>query len=156
MKTLIIYSTKYGATEQIAQNINSKIPGSLICNIKKDSIPNIVDFDCIIIGSSLIVGQASKEIKEFASKNSEILKKCRLGLFLSGMSKDGEEEYFKNNFSQDLNDVAKSKKLLGGIFDPKKCNFLERGVMKAAAKLTEYTSSIDDKLIDKFLQEMAI
>jgi hypothetical protein len=43
---------------------------------------------------------------------------------------------------------------LGGIFDPKKAGFAERLIMKAAAKLSDYSDTIDNDKIEKFVEVM--
>ena len=156
MKTLVLYATKYGATREIAQRLAGKIEGSAICDLKRDDIPPLGEFDCVILGSSLYAGMIRKEAKAFLSQNADLLRVKKTGLFLSGMDSSPEQEngYFEANFSKDILQAAKAKSVLGGIFDPKKAGFMERFIMKMVAKRSEYTDTISDDKIEKFAEVM--
>lgn len=154
MKTLIIYETKHGATEQIARSLAQRLPEAVLCNLKKEGAPDLTGYDCIVLGGPLTAGQVPKSLKAFAQQHEAVLKKRRLGLFVSGLQPEEEARYLEDNFPG-LLAGAKAKRFLGGIFDPKKCGFLERTMMKAAAKLTEYTSTITDDRLDLFVRELS-
>lgn len=154
MKTLILYATKNGATYEIARQLSEKISNSVVCNIKCNDIPSLSNFDCIIIGSSLYAGMIRKEAKEFVTKNTDILKGKKIGLFLSGLDASKEKEYFDANFSQDILQAATVQSFLGGIFDPKKAGIMGRLMMKMVAKQTKYTDSISSDKISRFVEVM--
>lgn len=154
MKTLILYTTKHGSTQEIAQAIAQKLSDAQICNLKKESAPPLAGFDCVVLGSPLTAGQISKNIKEFVQHNSGALQKKRLGFFVSGLDATQEATYLENNFPTELLETAKAKRFLGGVYDPAKCGFLERMVMKAAAKQTAYTSKINPDRINLFVKEL--
>ena len=150
MKTLILYATKHGATEEIARRIAKHTDGT-IHDLKSDNYPPLSDFDCIIIGSSLYAGMIRKEAKMFIEKNSEYIKDKKFGLFLCGLQENSTDEYFKTNFHADIINSAKATSFLGGIFDPKKAGFMGRLVMKAVAKKADYVDTINDEKIGKFV-----
>ena len=154
MKTLILYATKHGATREAAQRIAKRIPGAAIYDLKQSVIPSLADFDSVIFGSSIYVGSIRKEAKAFLVKNSEILKKKKLGIFLCGLQAEEEKRVFASNFSPDILAAAKATSFLGGIFDPKKAGFLERLTIKGVAKLTDYADKIDNVQIERFTDEM--
>ena len=150
MKTLILYTSKHGATLQIANQISSHLAESQVVNLK-EKIPSLSEFDCIIIGSPLRAGKISKEVSKFARKNEKILKEKQLGLFLSGLDEKQEGQYFSSNFSPALLEKVKVQMFLGGIYDPEKCNLMERAAMQTAAHLTGYTSTISPDQIEQFV-----
>jgi len=154
MKTIILYATKHGATREIARRISEQIDGAEIHDIKQGSIPDLTGYDCIIVGSSIYAGMIRKEAKLFISQNAELLRSKKLGLFISGMGKDKEKEVLSNAFSKELTDSAKAASILGGIFDPKKAGFFERLIMKAVAKQSDYTDTIDNKKIGEFVSAL--
>ena len=154
MKTLILYATKYGATHEIAKKIGSRIDGSVICDIKAGNLPPISDYECIIIGSSLYAGSIRKEAKEFLTKNEAGFNGKIVGLFLSGMSEGEADEAFKNNFPTSILENAKSKALLGGIFDPQKAGAFARFIMKVVTKQSGYQNNINDEKINTFIQNL--
>lgn len=151
MKTIILYATKYGASREIARRIAEKLPDTSLCDLKRDTVPPLSQYGCVIIGGSLYAGMLRKEAKNFAAQHASELSGKKLGLFLSGM--DGREEslaaYFGNNFPQEVLQNAKTKAFLGGIYDPSKVGFLSRIIFKAAAKQSEYKSNLfEDKIVE--------
>jgi menaquinone-dependent protoporphyrinogen oxidase len=154
MKTLILYATKHGAAHEIARRIASKINGAILHDLKQGGIPSLSDFDSVIIGSSVYAGAVRKEVKTFLSQNTGALRGKKLGLFLCGLDISKEEEYFNANFSPDILQAAEAKSFLGGIFNPKKAGFIERMIMKAVTKQSEYIDDIDDKRLALFAEVM--
>ncbi|QQO08469.1 flavodoxin domain-containing protein [Breznakiella homolactica] len=155
MKTLILYATKHGATEKIAELIAEELPGSELFNIRKSPAPSLGQYDTVILGSPLTAGRIRKEIREFSKKNESVLLGKKLGLFVSGLSDTGDEQYFETNFPPALAAGAAAKAFLGGIYDPAKCNAFERMVIKAASKLTVYTSVINRDRISLFARKLS-
>ena len=153
MKTIILYATKYGAAEDIAQRIAKEIDGAIIHNLNKDA-PALEEFDCIIIGSSVYAGKIRKEAKEFLAKNKDALLKKKFGLFVSGIGADGEKKYFNDNFPHEILQSAKAAGFLGGIFDPKKAGAFERFIVKLIIKHPDYINVIDEDRIIKFAEIM--
>ena len=156
MKTLILYATKHGAAREAARRIAKRIPDAALHDLKQSDIPALADFDCVILGSSIYVGAIRKEAKMFLAENSETLKKKKLGLFLCGLQADEEKQVFASNFAPDILAAAKVTSFLGGIFDPKKVGFMERLMIKAVAKLTDYSDELDDVGIERFVGGMGL
>ena len=64
MKTIIVYSSKYGYTEDCVNSLAEKIDGEVSTfNIYTEKIPSIDEFDNIIIGGSIYMGQIQKKLK---------------------------------------------------------------------------------------------
>ena len=154
MKSIIIYATKYGNTKAIAESIGSCLGNAILCDIGETPLPDVSDYECVVLGSPLTAGSIRKEMKTFVQQHSGEMKGKRLGLFLSGLQ--GSEGYWKRNFSEDLLSAATVKAFVGGTFDPEKCGLLARKVIKLVAKLDCYTSTIDHDKIKLFAQELAI
>ena len=154
MKTLILYATKYGATREAAERIAREIEGAVMHDLKQGNIPPLEGFDCVIIGSSVYAGSIRKEAKAFLAQKS--LQDKKTGLFLCGINTSEAEEVFKANFSSEILQRAKEKSILGGIFDPKKANKIERFIMKIVTKSTEYTDTLDNDKIKLFAEAMKI
>lgn len=154
MKTIILYASKHGATAEIARRIAARLPDAAVCDLRKDAVPPINDFDCVILGSPLLAGTIRKEVKDFLSQRSSGLAGKKLGLFLSGIGTEGDQKYFESNFTPDILRTASAKSFLGGIFDPAKAGFMERLMIKAAAKHTEYFNNIMDDKINEFAEAL--
>ncbi|MCL2854748.1 MAG: flavodoxin domain-containing protein [Defluviitaleaceae bacterium] len=151
MKTLILYATKHGATKEIAERLANQMKDAAICDMK-GQIPPIGDFDCIVIGSSVYASKIRKEAAKFLAENIDVLYTKRVGIFLSGLLES--QEYWQENFPPRLLADAKAAAFMGGIFNPKKTNFVERIAVKAVAKITTHTSTIGDKKIAEFANKL--
>jgi len=156
MKTLILYATKYGAAGEIARRIAVRSKGAETRDLRQGDINSLAEYDHIIVGSSIYVGMIRKEAKAFFAKHADDLRGKTLGLFLSGMNAGEEEAVFKANVPQEVLQEAKAVSFLGGIFDPKKAKFMERFIMKVAAKQSGYKDSIDDEKIEQFVEAMGL
>ena len=71
MKALVIYDTKYGNTEQVANAIGRTIGADAKCANKVDP-QNLKELDLIIIGSPTHAGSYSRGIKELLKKSPDL------------------------------------------------------------------------------------
>ncbi|GHP14423.1 hypothetical protein YK48G_18480 [Lentilactobacillus fungorum] len=154
MKYLILYATKYGATKEVAEKLDSLLDETDVINIKTEKIPDVSMFDAVIIGSPVTAGMVKASIKDFINANKNELMTKPLGIYLCGLQTDNEEEYLEQNFPKDLLAHAKTKSCVGGIYDPNKCGFFARVAIKKVAKLTEYTNTLDSTKISEFAKAM--
>jgi menaquinone-dependent protoporphyrinogen IX oxidase len=87
MKALVVYGTRYGTAEEIAQEIARIIreEGTEV-DLKdaKDSKKlDVTPYDLIIIGSGIKMGKWTKQSLKFLKKNKDILKDRKVALFVS-------------------------------------------------------------------------
>ncbi len=72
MKVLVAYGTRYGATQGIAEKMGEWLKDnnidSDIINVKKDQWPEIAQYNGLIIGTGIRIGQWIKEMKKFIKK----------------------------------------------------------------------------------------
>ncbi|PKM94851.1 MAG: flavodoxin [Firmicutes bacterium HGW-Firmicutes-1] len=158
MKVLIVYATKHGSTEKCAKLLAEGLEGTVVLrNIKKEQVADAESFDKIIVGGSIYAGTIQKQIKEFCSKNEELLKNKKTGYFICGMT---EGEKGKNQldlvFSSELLDKASAKDNFGGEVIFNKMGFLERTIIKKVAKLDKDYSNILENNIKEFAKAMNI
>ncbi|PHV69324.1 flavodoxin [Sporanaerobium hydrogeniformans] len=168
MKTLVVYSSKYGATKKCAQMIATELQGEVeLINLLEKKPKELVKFDQVIIGASIYVGSVSKVVKSFYEENKEFLATKRLGLFLSCMEGSKIEEYIKLNFGEKEIKSLVKQIACGGILDFGKMNFFERTICKMiyknkegqnqeAQKITKKTvlDCLDEKAIKEFAKTM--
>jgi menaquinone-dependent protoporphyrinogen oxidase len=156
MKTLIVFMSTHGCTEKTVVVMREILEGEItVVNLKKDDIPFLTDFDRIIIGGSIHAGQIQKRVREFCSQNLDILIKREVGLFICCME-EGEkaQQQLQNAFPKELIQHAKTTAVMGGEFNFKNMNFLEKAIIKKVAKVNESVSKIDPAAIDKFVRNM--
>lgn len=146
MKTLILYATKYGATESCAKLLAQNLEGEVqIANVKQAKGIDIRKYDRVILGSSIYVGQVNKQLKEFTITNLEVLRTKETGAFLCCMEEgEAAEAQMINGFPNELLDKAKAKDYFGGEFRFNKMNFFERFAIKKITK-SKTGSSVDTK-----------
>ncbi|CAN5505563.1 hypothetical protein BH23BAC1_BH23BAC1_30750 [soil metagenome] len=85
MKTLIIYSSRHGTTEKVAALIAEKLESTevYIINLKFKAKIDFDQFDRIIIGGSIHMGQVQKVIKDFINeKPTSIASEAARALYL--------------------------------------------------------------------------
>ena len=153
MATIILYATKYGATEQIAKRISKLLDDAPYHNLNDTNLPTLEDFDTIILGTSVYAGSTRKEAKQFLSKHKKILVEKNISFFLSGLSqsKDDPDTFYKKNFPADLLNKAQATAFLGGIFDPEKTTAAERMIIKLVAQQTTFINTINERKIKEFV-----
>ena len=156
MKTLIIYATKHGCTEQCAQKLKAGLSGeSELLNIKGNLKKKIESFDTIIIGGSIHAGMVQRSIQKFCNNHLESLLKKKVGLFLCCMEKgEKADEQFRNAFPKELQNHAKAKGCFGGAFDFDRMNFIEKAIIKKVANIDQSISTISEESIQKFIKEI--
>lgn len=91
MKVLIAYGTRYGSTEEIAQEIAKVLKNKgvepKLYNLginKPKSWPELDIFEGIIVGTSLRVNSWKKEVKAFLEQHKNELKDKKFGMFTCG------------------------------------------------------------------------
>lgn len=156
MKTIIIYATKHGFTKKCCEKLSEKLNGQVeLYNLKENKTVELVQYDKVIIGGSVYVGQIQKEVKEFCLKHIDELKKKKLGLFICGMvEEDKAAEELNNFFSEELINSAVVKGNFGGEFIFSKMNFFERFIIKKIAKTSKDISNFKEENVNKFAEKI--
>ena len=73
MKTLILFASRYGATEEIAYMLKSAVGGDVtVCNVRERGI-SLAEYDTVIIGSCVYMFKLDKHIKRFLRRNEKTL-----------------------------------------------------------------------------------
>ena len=156
MKTLIIYGSKHGCSEKCAIKLSEKLNFKTdVFNVKHKKNIDFKNYDKVIIGGSIYIGNIQKEVKKICLDNIEILKEKKIGLYICSMS-DGEkaEELMKTSFPEELISRAIAKECFGGELILNKMNFFERFIIKKVTKLEEDTSNIRDNNIARLAETL--
>ncbi|MFD1637988.1 flavodoxin domain-containing protein [Evansella tamaricis] len=133
MKTLVVYCSSHGTTEKAARLLRSELNSeTYLIDIKKEKLlSDINNYDAIIIGGSIHMGNIQGKIKQFIKKHHDVLLSKKLGLFLCCMH-EGElaKEQFEKAFPESLRKVAVTTGLFGGELLLSNMNFLEKNRSK--------------------------
>lgn len=158
MKSIIIYSTKYGTAEKAAKILSSKLQGEVVLkNIMKEDILSLDEYDNVILGGSIYVGKIQKKLTEYMKKNSELLLNKRVGLFLC-CGETNEElavKQMESAFPAELYKKAICKDSFGSEIYYEKLNFFEKFIMKKVKGVKESYSELKEDSIDNFAKVMS-
>lgn len=146
MKTVILYESKYGSTQKCATYIKDKHD---IQDIKKisDFNGNISDYERIIIGTPVYIGQINKKVKAFIELNQDILFAKEVIIFICAMNDENYEQMLTLNFSEDMINHARIIHV-GGAYDFDKLGFLNKFIVKKIAKVNHSIENIKYDQLD--------
>ena len=149
MKSLIVYATRYGATkgtsEEIARIIVEENIDARIVNLKEEKIKDISEYDLVVVGSSMAMGNWASEAEDFVNRFQKDFGSKRLALFISSL-KPVEERQGKTDLVAKIQKVGLDDKItkynlkpiataiFGGVVDYNKMNFLIRKGMEIGYK----------------------
>lgn len=154
MKTAIIYISRHGTSEKVAQQIAKYFPNEEvdIINLKKQKLHSLSPYHRIILGGSIHMGKVHKKTTAFLEKYHQELLDKQLALFLCCMEKGQKaQEQFDLAFPESLRNNALSKGLLGFEYILEKMSFIERVMLKKITGKDKSFSKIDDEAIRSFV-----
>jgi menaquinone-dependent protoporphyrinogen oxidase len=139
-KVLIVYGTRYGATESTSEEIAKVLQGEglevRVVNAKKEKVKDISAYDLIVVGSGLQMGKWTGEPESFLNQFQKELASKKLAIFVSSAAQalseyEKKTEDIENARKQNLDAKAAKYSLkpismvtLGGVWDYNKMNFL--------------------------------
>jgi menaquinone-dependent protoporphyrinogen oxidase len=157
MKSIIIYTTKYGCTEKAVNLLRSKLPLDVKCfNLEKDGVPNLSLFDTVILGGPIYVGKLQKSLCLFIQNHLEELKARRLALFVCAGEEDAvkSEEQLAAAFSQELFQHAFAWEAFGGELQINKISFIEKLMIRIVKGIKESYFKLSEDKIDSFAKRL--
>ena len=141
-KALIVYGTRYGATESTSEEIAKVLKGEglevKVVNVKKEQVKDISPYDLIIIGSGMQMGKWTGEPENFLNQFQKELTNKKVAIFVSSGAQafieyEKKTEEIENNRKKYLEEKASkynlqpiSMVILGGMWDFNKMNFVLR------------------------------
>ena len=134
MKTLILFASRYGATEEIAYMLKSAVGGDVtVRNIRERGI-TLDGYDTVIIGSCVYMFKLDKHIRHFLRRNEKTLMGKRLGVYLCCYTTPGTEGYLEHFFSPELLAHAAAKDILGGKMQYEKMSYVYKQLFAAVPR----------------------
>jgi len=138
MNTVIIYASTYGYTEEMVKKMVDESNHNFdSINILKNKNIDLTNYENIIIGSCIYVGQINKELKKFIMSQHDLLMQKNIGLFLACAFEDQFTTHLTNNFTQDIIDHSKIQINLGGKLQKDKLNFAHKVLVNMIEKTEE-------------------
>ena len=152
MKTIVFYTTRHGSSEQIAKNIASKLNADT-CNILKESIPNLKEYEAVIIGAPIYLGSINPKMTAFIQKNTSLLLTKKLGLFLVClMDKELAADQFNTAYGSELLSHSSADGFFGGKMPENFLNPIEKIITHVAFRHKPIHEDILTTEVEKFIE----
>jgi len=138
MKTIIIYSTKYGYTKDCVDALKSQLSGDVLAvDLGTDTVSSLEAFDRVVLGGSIYMGQVNKKLKAFCESRLAKLLEKPVALFLCCGLPENFEQNLAAAFPGELIEKAIAAECFGGELRMEKMKGPDRiisGLMKKASK----------------------
>ena len=155
MRTLIVYATKHGFTQNCVEALVRVLDEKADVFDLGSNRPDPSEYDTVIIGGSVYMGKIRKPVARFCAKNLNTLKEKKLGLFICGLAEGADiQKEIEASFPEELLAVAVAKESFGGGWDYDKLGFMERSVMKKVTGTEKNQTRVDKANIKRFAQQM--
>lgn len=157
MKTLIVYSSKYGSTAKCAASLSAKLKGEVdLCQLGQ-GMPSacLSDYDQIVIGGSIYMGRIQQEVALFCTQARDELAGKRIGLFICCM-KEGEDAQIElaRAFPPELFQAAIARETFGGEVTLRKLSLFDHFVIRWIARIKRDTRFFLPENINRFILQM--
>lgn len=156
LKTLIVYTTKYGSTAKCAYLLKEKLLGEVtIVDLNKQQAPKLQDFSTVVIGGSIYFGKIQKKIVTYCRENSTELLEKKIGLFIcSGEKGNKQYQYLTGVFPQDIYNKAVIKSIFGDELYYEKLSLLEKIMMRLLKGVSQSYSNLSLTTIENFAHKL--
>lgn len=129
MNVLILYGTRYGTAEEIAEKMTSQLRDENaevdLINAKDKNKLDVTKYDLIVVGSGIKMGKWSKNALNFLKKYKKELADRKVALFVTcGAAnqektvQEAQEKYLDKVASKYLMNEPLSTGLFGSVYDP--------------------------------------
>jgi menaquinone-dependent protoporphyrinogen oxidase len=150
MKTLILYATKYGATEEVARRLRKQLDGEVtLVNVMVDPVRSPERYDMVILGGSIYMGKVQKQLTNYIRKNIDILGQKNIGLYICAAHPEENKRIIElqQAFPASLNRKAIAKAVLGYAINFDKMRFIDKFIMrKITGNSTNVAEFYDDRI----------
>lgn len=157
MKTLILYSSRYGFTEKCAEKLANLLGESSevkdMNDISDSELKNAVG---LIIGTPVYMGQVPKAVKKFFERYGESLQQKRLGVFLCCGLPEQESLYFMNNIPKDIQSLIKVRGVFGGVLDKSKMKWHHRLITQMMENIAKKENKPEPTYIEGSIEKFAL
>jgi len=109
LNVLVLYGTRWGGTEKVAQTIGKSLQdeGHAVEVVDAKEAPQSIDaYDLILVGSGLRADKWTKESEAFVAKNASAFKAKKLALYVSCSMADRKDEGYNVGKKRYLDDFA--------------------------------------------------
>lgn len=153
MKTLIVYATKNGSTQEVAYLLMKELIGEVkLVDIRHEEVDDISPYDNILIGSSVYFGQINRKIKDFIYLHRPEILNRRYGVFLLAGEQDMTvmEKQLRSTIPSDIFEKAEIISVIGSAIKLEQFSWIVRFILKYAKKIKCNYRDISEEKITEF------
>lgn len=154
MKILIAYAGKSGTTEKCAKLLQGKLPGAALADLNRE-MPEIGEYDTVIVGGSIRMGQLHKKAKAFLARNSAGLQAKTAAYFICCGFADGAQQLFETNFPKELLGSAAGYECFGGEMNLDRLHGFDRFVAKMALESSHGQKAAPSHVLEENIDKLA-
>ena len=160
MKTLIVYDTKHGTSEEVAGRIAAAVKAKggeaqlLDLRKKGSAAASLSAYDVVAIGGPFYMNSWSKRARAFASAREAELMKKKLGVFAIGSNLELGDKAAKAALPASLGCAIVASAYLGGRVEIDSLSGFERFIIKTVAGKAESYSTLDFEPVEGFASSL--
>jgi menaquinone-dependent protoporphyrinogen IX oxidase len=118
MRILVGYCSDNGSAKYCAQQLKARITAGDVELADLDSRkPKVADYDCVILGSAIRMGQVSRKLKHLMKKQQPALLQKPLFFYINCVFPENVDAYFAQNIPEELRRHASACLCFGGKLD---------------------------------------
>lgn len=151
MKSLILYHSKYGATEKVAKKIATYITNFDLKELGSSEY-NLDAYELIYVGCPIYYGGLHKQFKKFLSTQKSTLLTKDLRIFILGVDDKNHKQTIAKNIDRDLLLHAKVVHV-GGAYEYEKMSFFDRFITKRVASFDTSVDLINEEKIKELIKK---
>lgn len=160
MKTAIIYSTTQGTTEKVVNYIAEKLKDSETVDVyklqKRKKLINLAQYDRVILGGSIYLGDIQSVMTKFCNDNFDILQTKTLGLFACGIEPElvRQDAELEMAYPKKLFKHAVATAFVGGEIIFEKLNPTQKFIAKNMFKINQSVEFFEYNMMDIFIYQL--
>ncbi len=156
MRTLVVYSTKYGTTRSCAEEIARQLPGETrVADMNRERLKSLEGYDAVVIGGAIYAGKVMSGVPRFCERHREELLERGVGLFVCCLY-EGEtaQSELDGAFPPWLNAHALVRRPVGGAVKFEKLKAIDRYLVRKIAHITEDVRTVKDEELTAIADEV--
>ncbi|MFP4375580.1 MAG: flavodoxin domain-containing protein [Spirochaetales bacterium] len=155
MSCAVIYTSKYGATREVAERIVAGLKSGQVDAEAVEAAPKrpLPDAETIVVGAPIYAGSAPGRMTNYLEAQREKLLAKRVFIFLSCLYEGSRaEQQLADAFPSWLVAHSSGNFYVGGKVDFSKLGFLDRLIMKKVAGVSEDVEKLKPEEIDRLVE----
>lgn len=148
MKTIILYSSKYGTTKMCANQIKSSLDQSDIFSLDQNKYVDVSEYDRVVFGSSVYMGRMRSAVSKFISNNADDLKGKEVNFFFCCNDSTDYKGLVPNVVKTSVNEIRH----FGFELKISEMGLIDKFITKKVSGSKADLSKVNDKEIESYIE----